>query len=85
MRINTIYLELAPISNYNILHIENRNDRNRISNLLQKIDSSHLNQEEIGSLNDILAEYNDIFHLEGGIQHRNRLLHRKEPGEPISI
>lgn len=83
--INEIYLDLLPLNEFQILSISSdTKSEDRIVTLLNKVDCSHLNNEETESLRDILIEYNSVFYLEGDIlSHTDTITHRIEINEGI--
>lgn len=68
IEIHELQLELEPIHTYDILNFKkNYNERetqNRIKKIKEIIGKDNLNELEIKKLEEIIENYNDVFHLE---------------------
>lgn len=90
VKLEVINLDLAPISQYNILNIqENEEGDNRFEKVLNNINLNSLNGYEKDPLIPILEQYQDLFYLEGALlSHTDTIQHAIELDEgakPINI
>ena len=68
---NNFFVAFAPLSNYNVYFFNETCVKevveNRLENLTNQIEVSHLNTEEKSSILSICRKYNKLFHLEGDL------------------